>query len=216
MRWLTLLSMLSLILSGCWGLPAALGGQAQSTFDSESEGWSVTGDVHGMEWKSDFGNPPGSLFAIDDVAGYTWYFVAPAKFLGNKMSAYGTALSYDIHISTRDSSPWGAPDVVLVGAGMTLNWFGPAPPAATWTDYDIALSETAGWLKSDSTPPSSGEMQAVLGDLTQLHIRAEYRTGDDRAYLDNVRLVPEPSTFILLTMGTLALLAYAWRKRRCR
>ena len=26
--------------------------------------------------------------------------------------------------------------------------------------------------------------------------------------------VPEPSTFILLTMGTLALLAYTWRKRR--
>jgi len=34
------------------------------------------------------------------------------------------------------------------------------------------------------------------------------------AYIDNVSLIPEPSTFVQLCMGVVGLLAYAWRRRR--
>ncbi|MGD0652786.1 MAG: PEP-CTERM sorting domain-containing protein [Thermoguttaceae bacterium] len=33
-------------------------------------------------------------------------------------------------------------------------------------------------------------------------------------YLDNVRLVPEPSIFILLGIGAISLFAYSWRRRK--
>ena len=54
----------------------------------------------------------------------------------------------------------------------------------------------------------------MLGSLTGLQIRAEYQTGDDTDYLDNVALaaVPEPTPAALLFAG-LSLLA--WRARRC-
>jgi hypothetical protein len=52
----------------------------------------------------------------------------------------------------------------------------------------------------------------VLGSLTSLQIRAEYRSGADTDSLDNVVLngisaVPEPSTFLLLGVGSALLLA---------
>lgn len=143
---------------------------ASSTFDTDSEGWSATGDVHGFQWRPDVGSPPGSIFGIDDVTGDTWAFVAPAKFLGNKAAAYGAALSYDINISARDSSPWVWPDVELVGAGITLNWYHAAPPAGVWTRYDVPLVAGA-CQRSDGGVATESEVRAVLANLTYLSIQ---------------------------------------------
>lgn len=184
------------------GTPLAI-----STFDTGDEGWSVTGDVHGFQWQSSVGNPPGSILGIDNATGDTWGFLAPSKFLGNKEAAYGNTLSYDIDISDRDSSPWLWPDISLTGGGMSLYLYESSPVAGVWTSYNVSLTESAGWLKtSDNTTPTAAEMKQVLGDLTELYIRAEYKTGPDYAYLDNVVLTPEPATIGLLGLGGFSLL----------
>jgi hypothetical protein len=148
---------------------------------------------------------------IDDASGGTWSFVAPAKFLGNKAAAYGAALSYDINISARDSVPWAWPDVELVGAGITLDRYLAAPTAGVWTHYDVPLAAGA-WQKSGGVVATEAEMRAVLANLTYLSIRAEYLTGADQAYLDNVVMTPEPATLSLLALGGLGALLRRRRK----
>ena len=180
---------------------------AVSTFNTGDEGWSVTGDVHGFQWQSNIGNPPGSILGIDDATGSTWGFVAPAKFLGDKESAYSGTLSYDIKISDSDGLyPWKYQDVGLTGGGISIYWYeSSSPDVGVWTSRNISL-DPAEWWKSDNTNPTVAEMKQVLGGLTELYIRAEYKTGDDYAYLDNVVLTPEPATICLLGLGVLSLL----------
>jgi alkaline phosphatase D len=144
---------------------------------------------------------------IDDTTGDTWSFVAPAKFLGDKESAYGGTLSYDIKISDSDGLyPWKYPDVGLTGGGISISWYElSSPNVGVWTSRNISL-EPAEWWKSDNTNPTIAEMKQVLGNLTGLFIRAEYKGGPDYAYLDNVVLTPEPATVALLGLGALSLL----------
>jgi hypothetical protein len=190
------------------GLPFDVTGTplAISTFDTNDEGWSVTGDVHGFQWQSGIGNPPGSVLGIDDVLGDTWGFLAPSKFLGNQGAAYGNTLSYDIKITASETSPWLSPDISLTGGGLTINLYEQSPVVNVWTSYEVLLTELAGWKKSDDTIPTAAEMEQVLGNLTRLYIRAEYKSGADQANLDNVVLTPQPATMCLFGLGALSLL----------
>jgi hypothetical protein len=48
---------------------------------------------------------------------------------------------------------------------------------------------------------SDAQFSQVLSDLTALRIRAEYQTGADTGYLDNVSMVPEPESWAMLLFG---------------
>ncbi len=174
-----------------------------STFDSDADGWSATGDVHGFEWLATGGNPDGRIHAVDDATGATWYFIAPPKFLGDQSAAYGQTLSYDILISARDGSPWHSPHVELVSSAMNVHIDAAAPTAGAWDSYSFELSETAGWVDASDSAISQADMLSVLGNLTGLRIRGEFLTGGDNAYLDNVVLttVPLPAAAWLLLSG---------------
>lgn len=73
---------------------------AQSTFDTNSEGWSVADwnnpdlttivQTFSVGWISSGGNPGGYINA-SDLGGNWFWFSAPAKFLGNKSAAFGTS-----------------------------------------------------------------------------------------------------------------------------
>ena len=202
---LIILAGLGLSAGAAFGAPLA-----QSTFGADAEGWSVTGDAESSMWDSATGNPPGSFKGVDAVLGGTWYFVAPAKFRGDKSAAYGETLSYDIWITSTDSPTWNDACISLIGP-LTLYYRGLHPPKLAWTHFEVLLTETAGWKKTDGQTPTEQEMQNVLGGLTALHIRGEYKTGADYAYLDNVVMTPEPATMALLALGGLAMLL---RKRR--
>ena len=189
-------------------LTAASSTAALSTFDTDDEGWTITGDAQGggasPTWESSGGNPGGYISATDDVQGGTWYFKAPAAFHGDFSSAYGTNLTFDLRQS-RTSSQFDNVDVYLSGGGLDLTFDTAYNPGTEWTGYNLLLTEVGGWQLSGS-PPTQAEFQQVLGDVTDLQIRGEYVSGSDVGDLDNVVLVPEPATMVLLGVGGLAVL----------
>lgn len=206
-------------------LVAAMGATAQATvmsmFPTGDGGWSARGDTAGpVTWVANGGNPSGHIEIADAVLGGTTYFVAPPRFLDDQSGSYGLSLSYDLRQSYSGASdPFNAPDVILVGAGRTLVInAGPNPANDMWTSYTVVLTETSGWKLDElgGVPPTKAEMQAVLENLTSLRIRSEFQNGPDTGSLDNVILLPEPSSAVLLVTGLLAPVALGQRARRPR
>ncbi len=159
----------------------------KSDFDASTDGWTVQGDVSGPATHvATGGNPNGHVSVIDSTVGGVMYWNAPAKFLGNQQNKYGGRLTFDLRQSLTDSQ-FDTEDVRLAGAGLTLVGDIVAPTTA-FTHYVLPL-RAAYWVKSGTaTPPTTAELKAVLGAVTSLQIRAEYRTGPDTDDLDNVVL----------------------------
>jgi hypothetical protein len=170
-------------------VPAARG--TVSTFDTEDEGWRITGDAQGSSVLPTHhltgGNPGGYISATDNVQGGVWYFKAPAAFHGDYSVAYGTELEFDLKQSSLNSQ-FNSVDVYLRGGGLELTYDTPNNPGTVWTSYRLALTEAGGW-RIGGAIPTQAQMLQVLGDVTDLQIRGEFVTGADTGSLDNVRLV---------------------------
>jgi len=159
-----------------------------STFDTDDDGWVVAGDAQRAKpiHTKDGGNPGGHVLAHDNAVGGVWYWVAPAKFLGNRSASYGKTLSFDLTQSRTDFQ-FEDSDVILEGETTTLVFKLPKHPATTWTSYKIPLTASTGWkVKATGKEANEDEMKAVLKSLKRLWIRGEYRDGDDTGQLDNV------------------------------
>jgi hypothetical protein len=206
------------IVSGTLPLEVLAAGPT-SYFDTDAEGWTALGDFAvPVTWVAAGGNPGGNISVVDSVSGGVMYFVAPAKFLGDQLAAFGQTLSFDLkqHISG-GPNPFDAIDVLLAGGGLTLVLDTAANPAFdAWTHYSVDLSSGAWHVSSlGGAVATNAQIKAALGSLSALQIRAEYQTGSDTDYLDNVVLatVPEPTTFALALAG-LAVLGWHTRNGR--
>lgn len=174
---------------------------AQSTFDTDRDGWVVKdlpypapgapptelGTFTPIQQPA--GGNPGGYISFADPTANTWYWFAPLKFLGNKLGAYGGTLSFDL-VVTGTGVPYDEEDVILVGGGITLIFTLPARPGTSFTTYHVGLSET-GWRRNTrSGPPATqSDMATALASLTALYIRGEYLlSSDDVGQLDNVVL----------------------------
>lgn len=196
---------------------------ASSTFNSNTEGWTVRNyldSVIGITHFSTGGNPGGFVRTTDPVDSNTSFFVAPAPFLGNKAHAHGGTLAFDLRQSHQDAQ-YNDNDVILKGGGLTLVLDLPVNPAtSTWTNYVVPLS-AGGWKVGTlgGSTATEAEMQQALQNMTDLRIRAEYRSGNDSVDLDNVVLtsnpdvVPEGSSWWMLLA---ALPALALARQRIR
>ncbi len=200
--------------------PLAAQAGASSTFDTDADGWSAMGDYTGapVTWLPTGGNPDGNIQIVDAVIGGVTYFVAPAKFLGNQSMSFGQTLSFDLkqHISG-GPNPFDAADVILGGGGLTLVMSTAENPAFdAWTHYSVSLM-AGDWHVGTlgGAVATDEQIQSALGSLNLLHIRAEYQTGPDTDYLDNVVLaaVPEPAT-VALMLGGVGLLVLRIRRDR--
>lgn len=165
---------------------------AQSSFDSDDEGWRVLGEAHGDSavptYQSTGGNPGGYIEVVDNATGSTWYWDAPEHYLGDQSCAYSGTLRFDLRQSSTDNQ-FDDDDIVLEGGGLTLVYNTAENPGTDWTSYSIPLNETAGWSNAATAEPATQqEMQAVLTDLTALRIRGEFVDGADVGGLDNVSL----------------------------
>jgi len=184
---------------------------ATSEFDTDDEEWlvvSTLGYVGSPTYSSTGGNPGGCIYASDPDNG-AWGFAAPNSFLGDVSAAYGEVFSFDISTdSLEGDTGW----VGLQGSGMEFV----APfdaPATTWTWYErsVTLIETAGWVDPETmSPPTELQLKTVLSNLSALVITAEFTSGSDTGGLDNVNLVPEPTTLALIALGVFGLV----RRRR--
>lgn len=145
------------------------------------------------------GNPSGYI-EFTDPSDLSFFFEAPAKFLGNRSLSYGSVLQFD-QFTTPNTPEWRVdPDVILVSGTEALVFQLPANPGTAWTSRSVPLNEN-GFHKGtlQGAVPTQAEFQAVLSSLTALRIRGEFVAGVvERTGLDNVVLVevPEPATGI--------------------
>ena len=188
-----------------------------STFDHDTEGWTAVGDSQGPLTWSGSGGQPGGRVAIDDrMLGGINYFLAPDAFLGDQSSAFGALLSFDLmQAYSGRANQLNHPDVILQGAGLTLVYDTAVNPAnGSWSSYAVPL-KAGGWRLNSLTGAlaSDAQVHSVLSGLTALKIRAEFQSGNDIGYLDNVSMVPEPTSTALFTVGFLAMLGWLQRRR---
>jgi predicted ribosomally synthesized peptide with SipW-like signal peptide len=169
----------------------------ETDFEDGEEGWTLIGDSTTVDAQivESGGNPGAYLEATDQVAGGTWYWNAPASFLGDQSAFAGGSLAYDLQQAPR-SSQFVNDDIVLEGAGTTLVYRYASQaeyPAETpaWSEYDIPLDPSAGWTVGTNAGPAATttEIESVLGDLSSIRIRGEFRSGADTGGLDNPRFV---------------------------
>lgn len=199
------------------------------TFDTNAQGWTVA-DVavslgnppvvlatYSPTYHSTDGNPGGYIEMLDPSGNWFW-FAAPTAFLGDQSAGYGGSLSFDQIHNMAGSNP--DPAVALAGDGFTLYYSAPAPKLS-WSHYDVPLTPTD-WRVNDAIAgpvPTVLQMQAVLSNLQVLYISGDWTEEDDLVGLDNVVLstptatvVPEPSTWLLLCFGILAIVGINWRQ----
>lgn len=191
-----------------------------STFDTDSEGWTVAGnDPDNMVQYFSTGGLPGGFIQRTDTSVSYFHFQAPAKFLGN-LTGY-SYISYDLlQTVTSNDTSWFY-RVVLEGAGlMLLNSVELPVNPTSWVHQQVYF-QPLGWQlitnlgHVSGAPVTAEQFASVLSNVTALYI-----TGDlanmpvDIASLDNVMMIntPEPSTVVLISAG----LAGLWLRRRRR
>ena len=190
-----------------------------STFDNDDEGWRIVGDAQQgsskPSWSAENGNPGGHIYAKDDVLGGVFYWLAPEKFLGDKSGAYGYTLDFDLKQSIANTQ-FDSDDIIITGGGITIKYDTSYNPGTDWTHYSVLLATDAGWMR-DSSAATYEDITTVLSSISSIQIRAEYRTGADTDYLDNVVLygaVPEPGSIFGVASGLGIALASFIRRRK--
>jgi alkaline phosphatase D len=175
------------------------------------------------------GGNPGGYISVDDLElGMTWFFLAPAKFLGNQSAAFGGSLQFDLSMAGDPNAPRiNQPDARLIDTDSGLNLVFDASPDPSffpnWSSFTIPLViASAGWKVGNLAGPAATDAQLLtaLSSLDVLRIRGEFFSGGnppDTGSLDNVKLVqsstvPEPASLLLIGAGLIAL---TW-VRRCQ
>ena len=114
-----------------------------------------------------------------DSGELSWFFSAPAKFLGDQSQMYGGALALRVgfweHAGHFRNGSAASPefDVVLSSgaAGLSLGRASLVLPLAFVNTLQVTLREDGGWEvvgRAPGTAPSAEEFQRVLGSLSQV------------------------------------------------
>jgi hypothetical protein len=203
--------------------PLSASAWAASTFDADSQGWSiVTADITqagiptqttgAVTFHATGGHPDGYV-SITDPDSFDTFFRAPAAFTGDQSAALGGTLSFDtITDAARD---YNGADVVIKGNGKVLV-YDIAPTAdSNWSNVTLTIAPSANWRLNALNGPAAtvADFQSALANVSELWITAEYHAGVETTGLDNVALstVPEPAA-VSAALGFAA--AIGVRRRR--
>jgi hypothetical protein len=195
-----------------------------SSFDTDNGGWTgVTADIatSGIPLQTTpalafhaTGGHPGGYASMTDPDAFDMFFRAPANFLGDQSAAVGGTLQFDT--ITDLSRDYNGADVVIKGNGKVLV-YDIAPTAGTdWSSVSVALLPSANWRLNTLNGPAAGiaDFQAVLANVSELWITAEYHAGvAETTGLDNVSVttVPEPALGSLVS-GCIGVASLARRR----
>ncbi|RMB89711.1 hypothetical protein DUI87_33908 [Hirundo rustica rustica] len=118
------------------------------------------------------------------------YWVLPAPFAGDKVTAYGGELRYTVTHRAPAGTPLGPrhPDVLLQGNGILLEHFSSAtPPAGVSTAVTVPIREGA-WRRADGHEATREHLLMALADVDLFMIRASYSEQPEESRLADVSL----------------------------
>ena len=194
---------------------------AESTFDTDTDGWTAIGFEGGflslpVTFAPGDGNPGGALQHDDDSpAARPAFFIAPAEFITALPSAIGGSIQWDVAtLPASGHTFFSLTDIAIadgfLGPAIIAEVIPPATPGA-YAEYDLSFLVGQGWRFSDGPVRSTGpppalatqaEIDSVLAGATFLFIRAEYHEsatgapGPDVVFLDNVRVLDAGTTAV--------------------
>ena len=167
-------------------LPTVVLSQLADDFeDGNPNGWSAEGDGD-FSISQDIDPPNHTFLVADDATGLINYAIAPARYLGDYSAATAAdSLRVSVYVASSSSNVTtleDSPIYELVGpGGRARSEVGRSLPAGEWVR--IAHS-----FNPDDWELVSGDWAALLADVQLLRIRAEYRNGNERVYLDSIAL----------------------------
>lgn len=168
--------------------------RSSTSFNDNADGWTISGDAKGSVVDASYSNSGGVsggyVYAKDDVIEGTWYFKAPASYLGRRLDYYGATLSFSLFQHSAMTNQFEAADIILESGYDRIVCQLPKHPDGAWTNYNIKISTDADWRDQNynGAVTRQRDIENILGDLTGLYIRGEYETGPDSGGLDNVQI----------------------------
>ncbi len=142
------------------------------------------------KWISKAGPVAGSIYHLD-TPDDSFYFSAPAKFLGDVSWSYNSLLTYELRSGNGPTGDWySEADIILTGTNNVVLVTHTYPfPLQTWATNSTLMNETLWQKNSFNGPnPTRAELLEVLAGVKSFWIRGEYYNGYDSSYLDNVQL----------------------------
>ncbi|KAF4789396.1 hypothetical protein TURU_151812 [Turdus rufiventris] len=139
----------------------------------------------------DFVSPRELRFnAFQELPRGVHYWVLPASFTGDKVTAYGGELQYTVTHRTPAGTPLlpQHPDVLLQGNGILLEHFSSATaPAGVPTTVAVPIREGA-WRRADGHDATREHLLMALADVDLFMIRASYSEHPEESRLADVTL----------------------------
>lgn len=161
-----------------------------STFNSDTDGWGCMGDG----WLTRDASSQ-SLMGHDMADGRWWHYVAPPKFLGNRVRSFGGTLSYTLRPMAADPGLDSEPDVTLQGDGIVLVTKVGQFVGGVSRSISVSLDTATAWHVDDvqiGVLATGDQIRHCLGHLNGLYIRGEFSSGNyEVAYLDDVVLTAQ-------------------------
>lgn len=134
-----------------------------------------------MQWAEN-----SAYMFVNPVEDRELYFVAPYRYLGNKLSSYGKTFKFTYGIFRHINDPeivTGPNDIIFEGAGMSASYDVTSQnnerPKARFVKFEYKLVEPVGM--------STFDFQKLLSDLTAIKIRVTFLR-NRRAAIDTILL----------------------------
>lgn len=113
----------------------------------------------------------------------TWYWRAPIGFHGNLCPYYGGSLTFQMR-QINPGAPFDNPDVIIKGRAGQIEYSYSEAPGEEWAEFSVPLATGSGWLGD----PGEEEIMAVLANVSDILIRADYSADWNEIHLADVRL----------------------------
>ncbi len=209
-RLTVVVSLISVLVGPNWSLATEV---FISDFDDGTlQGWTKVEPFGGdLFATTGGGNPGGFMVATDTGFGGEMYARYPTVFTLQTSDV----IVWDefLYGGVQPPDQYGNPTLAhLFGEDGTI-WrhIAAMGPVDAWTTQQAPLN-SGDWTRVSGTASFPDVLQSTrIGFSVDISTRSN---GSRESGIDNVRIIPEPSTLVLLAMGAVGLLAYAWRRRR--